>query len=136
MPLQTRTLHRACLYLSWSPDGNRLAAVGQDDDHTLHVFSDWKKVRFPRYLPVCHLLAWPLARGNCVQGSAATVVSAETDKAKILDLAFGDSTIVTVGANHVMFWDVTGRSLRGKKGLFTVRDPPSGLVARVTVFSH
>jgi hypothetical protein len=52
--LQARTLQRACLYLSFSPDGSKLAAVGQDDDHTLHVFSDWRKVRaFRRRALVC-----------------------------------------------------------------------------------
>jgi len=93
--LKARTLQRACLYLSFSPDGSKLAAVGQDDDHTLHVFTDWK------------------------QGTSSPVLTAETDKSKILDLAFGDSHIVTVGDKHVTFWDTRGRVLKAQKGQFS-----------------
>jgi len=69
--------------------------VGQDDDHTLHVFTDWK------------------------QGTSSPVLTAETDKSKILDLAFGDSHIVTVGDKHVTFWDTRGRVLKAQKGQFS-----------------
>ena len=92
--LKARTLQRACLYLAWSSDGSKLAAVGQDDDHTLHVFSDWSK------------------------GDGASVVSKELDKNKILDIAFNLTTVLAVGVNHVSFWDTTSRVLKGKKGLF------------------
>ena len=55
------------------------------------------------------------------QGAESPVLTAETDKAKILDVAFGDSAVVTVGVNHVSFWDTRGRVLKGTRGLFTVR---------------
>ena len=73
--LKARTLQKACLYLAWSEDGSKLAAVGQDDDHTLHVFSDWMK------------------------GDGATVLSKELDKEKILDIAFSSTTVVAVGVD-------------------------------------
>lgn len=40
--LQSGALKRAVLHVAFSPDGTQLAAVGQDDDHTLCVF----KVRY------------------------------------------------------------------------------------------
>lgn len=81
---------RAVILLSFSPDGRKLAAVGQDDDHTLFVY-DWEKER--------------------------KIYSEKSSKNKVLHMCWLDNnTLVTAGVKHILFWDLKSRTK--KKGLW------------------
>jgi len=85
---------RAVKCIGFSKDGRYLAAVGDDNDHTVAV--------------------WEWEDGHKV---AAVPSGAEA----ILDLRFSsnkEATFATVGKRGVSFWTISGNSLNCKKGIF------------------
>merc|ERR1712093_870585 len=70
---------RAVQHLDFSPDGTRLASIGQDDDNSLAVY-DWQ--------------------------TGKKLFSSKTDKNKVLDCRWGsNSRVVTCGVKHVYFFE-------------------------------
>ena len=80
--------------LGFSSDGSKLVSVGMDIDHSIAVWT-WQ--------------------------SGHKVASATGSIERIFDCAFNpsDDSIITVGLQHVKFWTVHGRLLRGRSGNFT-----------------
>ncbi|CAM9091761.1 unnamed protein product [Phaeothamnion confervicola] len=99
---------RGVAALAFSPDGDRLASVGMDDEHTHVVWRD----------------------GGGGWSGAAQEASGRGDGDKVLwaqwlpaDAAGtrgggGTEQLVTGGVKHVKFWLCTGRTLKAKKGVF------------------
>ena len=81
---------RGLSHVAFSPDGTKVAAVGQDDEHTVTVW-DWEKRR--------------------------TVMSTATTNRVVLALTWkDDSTVVTAGMNHAFFVSLEDQTAR--KALF------------------
>lgn len=86
---------RAVVSLSFSENGSRIASVGLDDDHSLAVH-EW--------------------------GSGQSLATSKGSADRIVDLQFvgnktadGNSHLITVGANHIKFWELNGNSLTATK---------------------
>jgi WD40 repeat protein len=85
---------RAVKCLGFSKDGRYLAAVGDDNDHTVAVW-EWE--------------------------DSHKVASIPSGAEAILDLNFcstKEGTFATVGKRGVSFWTIAGKSLTCKKGIF------------------
>ena len=95
--LNSNELKRGVTNVAFSKTGDKLVAVGNDDDHTHVVFEDkggrWSSV---------------------VEGA-----SGKGDKAKVLWTEWdGDETIVSGGVKFLKFFSVEGKTLKSKKGVF------------------
>jgi len=84
---------RAVCRLAFSNDGKMLAAVGQDDNHSVYVYT------------------WADAALKC---------RGKGDSNKVLDVTFtpDDTGLVTCGVKHFKLWTFKGRNMKFKKGLF------------------
>ncbi|ETP32383.1 hypothetical protein F442_18894 [Phytophthora nicotianae P10297] len=89
---------RGILSLAFSSDSTRLVSVGDDDDHSLAVWSDASNG------------SWTLAK---------LLATGKGDKAVNRFASFGANadTIITGGVKHVLFWSVQGKTLVSKKGI-------------------
>jgi microtubule-associated protein-like 6 len=89
---------RGILSLAFSSDSARLVSVGDDDDHSLAVWSDASNG------------SWTLAK---------LLATSKGDKAVNHFACFGPNadTIITGGVKHVLFWSVQGKTLASKKGV-------------------
>lgn len=78
--------HRRAVYiLQFSPSGQLLASIGQDNDNSVAIY-DWKTKRLVATSPV--------------------------DKAKVNSVCWqGDESFVTCGSKHIKFWDIKGRNI-------------------------
>ena len=86
--LKRKSLQGAVSYLAWSPSGAYLAAVGQDENHLLHVFG--------------------VEKGKFLNKAKVT-----TDK--VLDVAFiSDSEIMTVGTKHAKMFTLKTEKKKAK----------------------
>lgn len=85
--------HGICA-VGFNGKGNLLVSVGMDGDHSIALWN-WQK--------------------------GAKVASATGHSRRIFSVAFNpsDDSIITCGIQHVKFWTVTGRLLRGKTGDFS-----------------
>lgn len=90
---------RAVRLLAFSPSGEKLVTIGDDDDHSVAVYR--------------------VADG-------ALLASSKGDKNRVLDVAFSldGHTLVTVGVRHVRFWAVSGRTVSSKKGIMGRKGDP------------
>ena len=86
---------RAVCQLDFSPDGEMLASVGQDDDHSIAVYR------------------W--ADGSCCGKS-------QGGQNKVLGIKFAPDSrsLVQVGVQHIKFWQL-GRNMRFKKALVSAK---------------
>lgn len=81
---------RGLSHVAFSPDGTRIAAVGEDDEHTVTVW-EWQRRR--------------------------RILSTTTTNRKVLSLTWkDDDTVVTAGMNHAFFTSVKEQTPR--KALF------------------
>ncbi|DBA04109.1 TPA: hypothetical protein N0F65_004217 [Lagenidium giganteum] len=101
---QVATLHeRGIALLAFSSSGDRLAAIGMDNDHTLSLYS--------------------LATGDgltCVK----LLATMKSSKQQVWGLCLSDDNeLVTCGANHILFWELATKgasaALNMKKGLLS-----------------
>eukprot|EP00741_Cyanophora_paradoxa_P013198 tig00000178_g12750.t1 len=87
---------RGVAALAFSPDGLRLASVGLDDNHTVVVW-DW---------------------------AAGSVVASDSGgKDQIFFIGWNPfdrlaASFVTCGSRHIKFWNVTGKKLQSKRGIY------------------
>jgi len=78
--------------LQFSPSGEKLASVGEDDHHSVAVW-DWANKRM--------------------------LCSAKVDPDKVFDLTWKNETeFATVGMKHVKFFTHSGSSLSPNRGLY------------------
>jgi WD40 repeat protein/Ca2+-binding EF-hand superfamily protein len=93
---------RAISALAFSNDGTMLAAVGQDDKHSVSVY-DWK--------------------------DKALKCKASGDGKKVFAIAFtpDDAGLFTVGAKSFRRWTIEGRNLKSQAGHFTSKIPVQNL---------
>ncbi|KAL7687927.1 putative guanylate cyclase activating protein [Plasmopara halstedii] len=91
-------LTRGIASLAFSGDSTKLICVGNDDDHSLVVYSDASSG------------AWTVANVLAV---------GKGDKAVNYFAFFGSKadSIITGGVKHVLFWSIQGKSLTSKKGI-------------------
>lgn len=113
--IRVKSLRRAATALAWSPSGNRLAVVGQDDEHTLHVFDLTATIE-------------SYAEGGGDSGRPRPpqpLGSSTTHGNKVLDCAWrNEDTVGVVGVKFACFAAVQGggggvtteRGLFGRKG--------------------
>ncbi|GMF47257.1 unnamed protein product [Phytophthora fragariaefolia] len=89
---------RGILSLAFSCDSTRLVSVGDDDDHSVAVWSDSSNG------------SWTLAK---------LLATGKGDKAVNRFASFGPNsdTIITGGVKHVLFWTVQGKNIVSKKGI-------------------
>ncbi|EEY63980.1 microtubule-associated protein, putative [Phytophthora infestans T30-4] len=89
---------RGIMSLAFSSDSTRLVSVGDDDDHSLAVWSDASNG------------SWTLTK---------LLATGKGDKAVNRFASFGvnGDTIVTGGVKHVLFWSVQGKTIVSKKGI-------------------
>lgn len=83
---------RAVMCLTFSPDGAFVAAVGNDDNHTLSIWN-WR--------------------------SGEKIASCKSDGNPVFDIAWNhadESSLVTVGSKHIYFWTLDGNKLTKKMG--------------------
>ncbi|EGR30797.1 hypothetical protein IMG5_123400 [Ichthyophthirius multifiliis] len=84
---------RAVVLLKFSPNGQLLLSVGQDDDNSLAIY-DWQAKRL--------------------------VTTSQVDKAKVTSAAWKNETeFVTTGFKHVKFWTLSGRNAKSVIGKVT-----------------
>ena len=82
---------RAIRHLGFSPNGELLLSVGQDDDHSLAVY-DWKNKR--------------------------QVCSAKVDKDLVLGANFvKDNEVCIFGAKFIKFFTLNGKNITGRRGI-------------------
>jgi microtubule-associated protein-like 6 len=83
---------RAVCQLDFSPDGELLVSVGQDDDHSIAVYR-WE--------------------------DGSVLSKSKGDQQKILGVKFAPDSkgFVQVGVQHVKFWQIVGRNMKYKKAL-------------------
>ncbi|KAE9039083.1 Echinoderm microtubule-associated protein-like 6 [Phytophthora rubi] len=96
---ELREFHaRGILSLAFSSDSTRLVSVGDDDDHSLAVWSDASNG------------SWTLAK---------LLATGKGDKAVNRFASFGANadTIITGGVKHVLFWTVQGKTIVSKRGI-------------------
>ncbi|KAE9018391.1 Echinoderm microtubule-associated protein-like 6 [Phytophthora fragariae] len=96
---ELREFHaRGILSLAFSSDSTRLVSVGDDDDHSLAVWSDASNG------------SWALAK---------LLATGKGDKAINRFASFGANadTIITGGVKHVLFWTVQGKTIVSKRGI-------------------
>ena len=85
-----RTTLRAIRVLIFSPDGTKLLSGGQDDDNSIAVH-DWSQL----------------------------IIKSPVDKARVLDAVWiNNDEFVFVGPKHIKFFELKGRPINGKKGVF------------------
>jgi len=84
---------RAVCQLAFSNCGKKLAAVGQDNNHTLFIY-------------------------NWAEGSMMCKGKGDGNKVMAVSWSPDDSSVVSCGIKSYKVWTVKGRNLRSKKGLF------------------
>jgi len=83
---------RAVRNLKFSPSGDKLASIGEDNNHSVAAW-DWANKRM--------------------------ISSAKVDPDKVFDLDWKDKTeFATVGMKHVKFFTLNGSNLTPNKGLY------------------
>ncbi|EGZ30558.1 hypothetical protein PHYSODRAFT_471884 [Phytophthora sojae] len=102
---------RGIVSVGFSSDSTRLVSVGDDDDHSLAVWSDASNG------------SWTLAK---------LLATGKGDKGVNRFASFGTNadTIITGGVKHVLFWTIQGKAIASKKGVVgkqgTLQTFPSG----------
>ena len=80
---------RAVQHLKFTPQGDYLLSIGQDDDNSLAVY-DWRK--------------------------SLLLCTAKVDKTNVLGIdALNAQEFITVGSRHVKLWSINGQSVIGRK---------------------
>uniref|UniRef100_H2YU31 Uncharacterized protein n=1 Tax=Ciona savignyi TaxID=51511 RepID=H2YU31_CIOSA len=93
--------------VNFSASGKLLLSVGLDEQHSVAVWSMLNGWVNDGILQCCH--------GPCIKACSHTC-----SKYRVFSAQFrpdSDSTFVTVGVKHVMFWQVCGSALLGKRGV-------------------
>ena len=81
---------RAVCQVDFSPDGNQLLSIGQDDDNSLAIY-DWKAQKL--------------------------ITSAKVDKDKVFAAKWKIANeAVTAGLKHIKFYTVKGSNIKAEKG--------------------
>lgn len=81
---------RAVCVVEFSPDGTKLASIGQDDDNSLAIY-DWSKKML--------------------------LTTVKVDKAKVTALSYkNDTEFMTCGLKHVKFYTVNGKNVKALRG--------------------
>lgn len=101
---------RAVCQLSFSPEGTKLLSVGQDDDNSL-ALHDWH--------------------------SKILLANSKVDKAKVTGVAWKSETqFVTIGSKHIKFWQLNGRNLVSKRGLFGQQQKQEPLISVTYAYTN
>jgi len=83
--------------LQFSPSGDKLVSVGEDDFHSVAVW-DWANKKM--------------------------IANAKVDPDKVFDVCWKDETeFATVGMKHVKFFTLNGATLNGVKGTYGTGGP-------------
>jgi microtubule-associated protein-like 6 len=90
---QLKGFHRRAIRtVKFSPNGEKLLSIGDDNDHSVAIY-DWAK--------------------------GFKLCSAKVDGNKVISALWkSDSSFVTCGDKHVKFWDQKGSKLTNSKGLY------------------
>ncbi|GMI28049.1 hypothetical protein TeGR_g2361, partial [Tetraparma gracilis] len=94
--LTSKELRRGVAALAFNEEGDKLVAVGQDDDHMLVVFEDTG------------------GRWSTVEEKA----SGKGDKAKVLFASWDGEGVVAGGLKFMKFFSIDGKNIKSKKGVF------------------
>jgi microtubule-associated protein-like 6 len=94
--LTSKELKRGVAALAFNEEGDKLVAVGQDDDHMLVVFEDTG------------------GRWSTVEEKA----SGKGDKAKVLFASWDGEGVVAGGLKFIKFFSIDGKNIKSKKGVF------------------
>lgn len=88
---------RAVRNLAFSPNGDKLLSIGEDDFHSVAIY-DWANNRM--------------------------ISNSKVDPDKVFDAQWKDETeFMTVGMKHVKFFTAQGQNLVGNKGLYGAVGP-------------
>jgi len=106
---------RAITNVTFSPgDGNMIASVGQDDDHSICV--------------------WESANGEWTDGKRKAKCKGSKDKIRFVHFTgLDDFDLVSGGDRHVKFFTLCGKNLKSKKGIFGTKGKIQTILCAATV---
>ncbi len=99
---------RAVRQLAFSPTGNKLLSIGEDDNHSLAIY-DW--------------------------ANSAMVANCKTDQDKVFSASWkSESEFATCGVKHMQIYSQTGQNIAAKRCTYLTQIPGTGVMMTCCIY--